>query len=72
MKKLGGWLLAAVFAVSMAGVAGAKEDAPKPKYTEGSCCDKAEKAGKKCEHKCCVAAEKEGKVCEKCNKPKDK
>lgn len=38
------------------------------KYTDGSCCDKAAKAGKKCAHPCCVAADKEGKVCSKCNK----
>ncbi len=38
------------------------------KFKEGSCCDKAEKAGKKCEHACCVEADKAGKVCEKCNK----
>ena len=36
-----------------------------------SCCDKAKKAGKECEHKCCVKAKKEGKVCEKCNPPKN-
>lgn len=35
---------------------------------EGSCCDKAKKAGKACEHPCCVKATKDGKVCEKCNK----
>lgn len=38
------------------------------KYKAGGCCDKAEKAGKKCAHPCCVEAEKAGKVCEKCNK----
>jgi hypothetical protein len=38
------------------------------KYKEGSCCDKAKKAGKTCEHPCCVKAEKDGKACEKCNK----
>jgi hypothetical protein len=32
-----------------------------------SCCDKAKKAGKTCEHKCCVEAAKAKKVCEKCN-----
>jgi hypothetical protein len=42
--------------------------ADKPKYKEGSCCDKAEKAGKACAHACCVEATKAGKVCEKCNK----
>ena len=35
---------------------------------DGSCCDKAKKAGKECSHPCCVAATKDGKVCEKCNK----
>jgi hypothetical protein len=38
------------------------------KFTAGSCCDKAQKAGKTCEHKCCVEAEKKGEVCGKCNK----
>jgi hypothetical protein len=36
-----------------------------------SCCDKAKKDGKTCEHPCCVKAAKDGKVCEKCNKPKE-
>jgi hypothetical protein len=36
-----------------------------------SCCEKAKKEGKACEHKCCVKAAKEGKVCEKCNPKKD-
>ena len=35
-----------------------------------SCCDKAKKDGKECEHKCCIQAKKDGKVCEKCNPPK--
>ncbi len=35
-----------------------------------SCCDKAKKDGKTCEHPCCVKAAKDGKTCEKCNKPK--
>lgn len=39
------------------------------KLKAGGCCDKAEKAGKKCGHACCAAATKEGKVCEKCNPP---
>ena len=34
-----------------------------------SCCEKAKKEGKTCEHPCCVKAAKDGKVCEKCNKP---
>lgn len=42
--------------------------AAESKYKAGGCCDKAEKAGKKCAHPCCVEAEKAGKVCEKCNK----
>jgi hypothetical protein len=36
-----------------------------------SCCDKAKKAGKECEHKCCVEATKAKKVCEKCNPKKE-
>ncbi len=39
----------------------------KKKYTAGSCCDKAQKAGKVCPHPCCVEAEKKGEVCKKCN-----
>ena len=42
----------------------------KGKIKEGSCCDKAIKAGKTCEHPCCVEAAKDGKVCAKCNKAK--
>ncbi len=42
--------------------------AEKPKYKEGSCCDKAAKKNEKCAHPCCVAAEADKKVCEKCNK----
>ncbi len=38
-----------------------------PKYKEGSCCDKAAKAGKECKHPCCVEAAKKGEVCKKCN-----
>jgi hypothetical protein len=38
------------------------------KIKEGSCCDKAKKAGKECKHPCCVEASKDGKVCAKCNK----
>jgi hypothetical protein len=36
-------------------------------YTAGSCCDRAQKAGKTCTHGCCTAAAKEGKVCSSCN-----
>ena len=71
MLKFARFFAAAVFAVAACGVVGAAEDKPKPKYTEGSCCDKAEKKGEKCAHKCCQDAEKDGKVCQKCNKPKD-
>lgn len=55
-----------ILSVSIALAAGAF--AADKKYKEGSCCDKAQKAGEKCEHPCCVKAEKENKVCEKCNK----
>lgn len=37
------------------------------KIKEGSCCDKAKKAGKECSHPCCVQAAKDGKACSKCN-----
>ncbi len=40
----------------------------KKKYTEGSCCAKAEKKGEKCKHPCCVEAEAKGEACKKCNK----
>jgi hypothetical protein len=36
-----------------------------------SCCDKAKKAGKECDHKCCQEAAKAKKVCEKCNPKKE-
>ncbi len=36
-----------------------------------SCCEKAKKAGKACEHKCCVDATKAKKTCEKCNPKKE-
>ncbi|MBI5684624.1 MAG: hypothetical protein HZC54_06060 [Verrucomicrobia bacterium] len=50
------------------GILAEEKKAEPPKYTEGSCCDKAQKEGKKCDHPCCVGAEKDGKVCKKCNK----
>jgi hypothetical protein len=59
--------LLSLFAVVSLFTAAAAFGADK-KYTEGSCCDKAKKAGKECTHPCCVKAEKEGKVCAKCNK----
>jgi hypothetical protein len=46
----------------------ADEKKPEKKYSPGSCCEKAHKAGKACEHKCCVEAEKKNEVCAKCNK----
>ena len=39
-----------------------------PKFTLGSCCDKAQRAGRECFHKCCVEAALSKLVCEKCNK----
>ena len=36
-----------------------------------SCCDKAKKAGKECEHACCKEAAKAKKTCEKCNPKKE-
>ena len=41
--------------------------APALKFKEGSCCDKAAKAGGACSHPCCKDAEAAGKACEKCN-----
>ncbi len=61
--------LAAIVALSGSLVAEDKKD-EKPKFTPGSCCDKAAKDKKECAHKCCVEAAKDKKVCEKCNKPK--
>ena len=64
-------LLAASFAFAAETTpAPAKEAAPK--YKSGGCCQKGEKAGKKCTHPCCEKAEKDGKVCEKCNPPAKK
>ena len=51
------------------------DDAKPNKNPAGSlptCCRKAKKEGKECEHACCVAAAKEGKVCDKCPQPKKK
>jgi|GEM_PF-249765 len=39
-------------------------------FTPGSCCDKANKAGKACGHGCCKKAAKAGEVCSACNKTK--
>jgi hypothetical protein len=38
---------------------------------EDTCCEKAKKAGKECDHKCCVKAKADGKTCEKCNPKKE-
>ncbi len=68
-------LLALVAVVALAGnliAADEKKKADKPKFTAGSCCDKADKKGEKCPHKCCVEAAKDNKACEKCNKPEKK
>lgn len=62
MKSLLSILTVAAFLVGGLGAAETK------KYTVGSCCDKAQKAGKTCEHKCCIEAEKKGEICKKCNK----
>ena len=51
-----------------AGALMAAESKLEGKIKEGSCCDKATKAGKVCAHKCCVEAAKDKKVCAKCNK----
>ena len=61
MKKALGILALALVTVSVA------FSADKPKYKEGSCCDKAAKSGKECAHPCCVEAAKKGEVCKKCN-----
>ncbi len=74
--KLGRLFVAVALAFSVSTVAFG-EDNKKPadkgaekKFTEGSCCDKAQKAGKECKHPCCAEAAKENKVCTKCNKEK--
>ena len=41
-----------------------------PAFAE-TCCEKAKKAGKECDHKCCVEAKKAGKSCEKCAEKKE-
>ncbi len=64
MKKLLS-LFAVVSVLSSMAAFGADE---KKKYTEGKCCDKADKAGEKCKHPCCVEAEGKNEVCKKCNK----
>ncbi|HEX8911193.1 MAG TPA: hypothetical protein VF796_02455 [Humisphaera sp.] len=68
--KLTRWMLAAALAMTAGGLTFAADEKPadKPKITEGSCCDKAKKAGKECAHPCCVEAAKKNEVCTKCNK----
>jgi len=70
MVKFAKYMLAAVLAVSISSTGFAEEKKPAPKFAEGSCCDKAAKAGEKCKHPCCVKATEAGEVCAKCNKPK--
>ncbi|HSI33460.1 MAG: hypothetical protein ACAI43_01410 [Phycisphaerae bacterium] len=70
MVKFAQYMLAAVFAVGACTMVSAEEKKEAPKFTAGSCCDKAAKAGEKCKHPCCVAATEKGEVCAKCNKPK--
>ena len=36
-----------------------------------TCCEKAKKASKECDHKCCIEATKAKKTCEKCNPKKE-
>ncbi len=67
VKSLTALSFAAAMLVSVAMAADEK-----PKFKDGSCCDKAQKAGKECAHKCCVDAAKDKKVCEKCNGGKKK
>ena len=67
VKSLTALSFAAAMLVSVAMAADEK-----PKFKDGSCCDKAQKAGKECAHKCCVEAAKDKKVCEKCNGAKKK
>lgn len=54
-------------AIALAFAMTATTFAAEAKVKDGSCCDKAKKAGKECAHPCCVKATKDGKVCEKCN-----
>ncbi|HSH94460.1 MAG TPA: hypothetical protein VK968_09965 [Roseimicrobium sp.] len=65
IKIIAAFAVMAAVCTSMALAEGKKLEG---KVKDGSCCDKATKAGKTCEHKCCVEAAKAGKVCEKCNK----
>ncbi|MBI5396467.1 MAG: hypothetical protein HZA91_14325 [Verrucomicrobia bacterium] len=62
-------ILAFAVSVSTGVVLAEEKKSEAPKYSPGSCCDKAAKDGKTCEHPCCVAAAKDSKVCKKCNKP---
>ena len=72
MKKITTLLALTLICASVVFAADKAKDAPAKEASKlkvGGCCDKAEKAGKKCAHACCVEAAKEGKVCEKCNPP---
>lgn len=55
--------LCALLALGLA-LAFAFADAAEAK--KARCCEKAEKAGKKCDHVCCIEAAKQSKQCEKC------
>ncbi len=49
------------------GASGAEAKLAWAKFDKDSCCDKAFKAGKWCDHPCCVEAREKGEVCTKCN-----
>lgn len=77
--KLGRLFVAVALAFSVSTVAlgedkkaADKDSKPAKKFTEGSCCDKAQKASKECKHPCCAEAAKKDEVCTKCNKPAEK
>ena len=70
--KLGRLLIAVALSCSFGAVAlGDEKKVDKTKFAEGSCCAKADKAGKECKHPCCAEAAKKAEVCTKCNKPKE-
>lgn len=68
MKTLLTLVAVAAFAGSVFAV-DEKPAKPIPPFTPGSCCDKAVKAGKVCDHKCCIMSAKNRVLCLKCNKP---
>ncbi len=71
LKSLTVFACAFAFVASVALADDAKAD-KKDSKSLPTCCRKAKKLGKECDHQCCVDAKKDGKICDKCPQPKKK